>query len=73
VKFVLSVLSSICQGILFMYLGITTVVSDHHLDLVFIICTLTACLVTRVVGKDVSFVYYMSYIIQLMQTILIKI
>jgi len=51
VKYFLKILSSICEGIVFMYLGIAAVVSTHQLDLAFIAGTLAACLVSRAVGK----------------------
>jgi len=52
VKYFLKTLSSICESIVFMYLGITVVVSTHQLDPLFIISTLAACLLSRVVGND---------------------
>jgi len=51
VKYFLKMLSSVCEGIVFMYLGIAAVVSTHQLDLAFIVGTLAACLVARIVGK----------------------
>ena len=51
VKYFLKILSSFCEGIAFMYLGIAAVVSTHQLDLAFVAGTLAACLVSRVVGK----------------------
>jgi len=35
-----------------MYLGIAVVVSTYQLDIVFIIGTMAACLVSRVAGKS---------------------
>jgi len=52
VKYFLKMLSSICESIVFMYLGIAVVVTTHQLDLVFIVSALAACLVARVVGND---------------------
>jgi len=57
VKYFLKMLSSICEGIVFMYLGIVAIVSTHQLDLVFVICTLAACLVSRLVGKCLLLVF----------------
>lgn len=47
---VLNMLSSICEGILFMYLGLAAVVSAHQFDLAFIVVVLAACLISRVIG-----------------------
>jgi len=52
VKHLLKILSSICEGVIFMYLGIAVVVSTYQLDIVFIIGTMAACLVSRVAGKS---------------------
>jgi len=51
VKYFLKMLSSICEGIVFMYLGIAAVVSTHQLDVSFIIGTLAVCFVSRIIGK----------------------
>jgi len=51
VKYFLKVLSSVCEGIIFMYLGTAVFVNNHQLDLAFVVCTLAVCLVSRIVGK----------------------
>jgi len=51
VKYFLKVLSSICESIVFMYLGIVAMVNIHQLDFTFIVGTLAACLISRVIGK----------------------
>jgi len=56
VKCFLKMLSSVCESIIFMYLGITAVVGTHQLDLAFIVGTLVACLVSHAVGKCLLFV-----------------
>ena len=51
VKYLLQTLSSICEGIVFMYIGILAVVSTHRLDLTFVAGTLAACLLSHFLGK----------------------
>ena len=56
VKQLLKILSSSCEGIIFMYLGIAAVVSTYQLDVAFIVGTVAACVVSRIVGKCFFFV-----------------
>jgi len=58
VKHLLKILSSSCEGIIFMYLGIAAVVNSRQFDIVFIVGTVTACLVSHVVGKCLLFVFF---------------
>ena len=67
VKCFLKTLSSVCESVIFMYLGISAVVSTHQLDLMFIIGTLAGCLVSRVIGKYLLFISLEIYSWQCVQ------
>jgi NhaP-type Na+/H+ or K+/H+ antiporter len=51
IKYVMKMMASATEAIIFMYLGSAAVSSDHVWNTPFILLTLTFCLVYRVVGK----------------------
>jgi len=60
VNHLLKVLSSSCEGIIFMCLGIATVVNTYQLNIAFIISTVAACLISRVIGKYLFFCFLVT-------------
>ena len=58
VKYSLKTLSSICDSVIFVYVGITLVVDSQMFDLSFIVTTLSACLISRIVGKRLLFLVF---------------
>jgi sodium/hydrogen exchanger-like protein 3 len=51
IKYVMKMMASATEAIIFMYLGLAAVSNDHVWNTPFILLTLTFCLVYRVVGK----------------------
>uniref|UniRef100_A0A914VXT0 Sodium/hydrogen exchanger n=1 Tax=Plectus sambesii TaxID=2011161 RepID=A0A914VXT0_9BILA len=50
VKYFLKTLSSSCEAIIFVFLGLSTVSKNHDWNLPFILVTLAACLIARFIG-----------------------
>lgn len=59
VKYFLKTLSSLCETIIFMYLGVSTLCSsyDSHWDWVFIVSSIFFCLLFRAIG-----VFFLTFI-----------
>ena len=53
IKYFMKMLSSISETIIFIFLGVTTLVdlSEHQWNTVFVVCTLLFCLLYRSIGK----------------------
>jgi NhaP-type Na+/H+ or K+/H+ antiporter len=51
VKYFMKMLASVCDGIVFMYLGISVVSDKHQWNTAFVLTTLVCCLVFRAIGK----------------------
>uniref|UniRef100_A0A0R3RMM6 Sodium/hydrogen exchanger n=1 Tax=Elaeophora elaphi TaxID=1147741 RepID=A0A0R3RMM6_9BILA len=60
VQYFMKTLSSSCEAIIFVYLGISAVSKNHDWDAVFIIGTLISCLVQRFIG-----VFFLTYILNI--------
>ena len=50
-EYVLKMLSSIMEKIIFMFMGLSTVSDNHSWNTGFVLMTLLSCLVFRVIGK----------------------
>ena len=51
VKYFMKMLASVCEAIIFMYLGISVVCDTHYWNTAFVISTLVFCLVFRSLGS----------------------
>lgn len=51
VKYFMKMLASVCDGIVFMYLGISVVTDKHQWNTAFVIATLVCCLIFRAIGS----------------------
>ena len=51
-KYFMKMMASVCETIIFVYLGLETVVSKHQWDTVFVLLTLACCLIFRTVSKS---------------------
>lgn len=56
-----------------MYLGIAVVVSTYQLDIVFIIGTMAACLVSRVAGKSLFVCFFVIVAVEEFDSLLLEI
>jgi len=60
VNYLLKILSSGCESVIFVCLGIAAVISAYQLDIAFIVGTVAACLISRVIGKYLFFVFFIT-------------
>ena len=51
IKYFMKMLASVCETIIFMLLGISTVVDHHHWDTAFALIVLLFCLFYRSIGE----------------------
>uniref|UniRef100_A0A915DB13 Sodium/hydrogen exchanger n=1 Tax=Ditylenchus dipsaci TaxID=166011 RepID=A0A915DB13_9BILA len=67
VNYFMKTLSSSCEAMIFVFLGLSAVSKNHDLDMVFIVVTLASCLVYRFIG-----VISLTYLLNLKRTIKIN-
>ncbi|KAM3726589.1 putative Na(+)/H(+) antiporter nhx-9 [Dirofilaria immitis] len=60
VQYFMKTLSSSCEALIFVYLGISAVSKNHDWDAVFIVGTLISCLVQRFIG-----VFFLTYVLNM--------
>uniref|UniRef100_A0AAF5PGH4 Sodium/hydrogen exchanger n=1 Tax=Wuchereria bancrofti TaxID=6293 RepID=A0AAF5PGH4_WUCBA len=60
VQYFMKTLSSSCEALIFVYLGISAVSKNHDWDAVFIVSTLISCLVQRFIG-----VFFLTYLLNI--------
>ncbi|VBB27254.1 unnamed protein product [Acanthocheilonema viteae] len=60
VQYFMKTLSSSCEALIFVYLGISAVSKNHDWDAVFIVGTLISCLVQRFIG-----VFFLTYVLNI--------
>ncbi|VDN01036.1 unnamed protein product [Thelazia callipaeda] len=60
VQYFMKTLSSSCEALIFVYLGISAVSKNHDWDIVFIIGTVISCLVQRFIG-----VFFLTYLLNI--------
>ncbi|OZC09175.1 sodium/hydrogen exchanger 3 family protein [Onchocerca flexuosa] len=60
VQYFMKTLSSSCEALIFVYLGISAVSKNHDWDAVFIVGTLISCLIQRFIG-----VFFFTYILNM--------
>ena len=51
IKYFMKMLANVCEGIIFLFLGISAVSRNHQWNTAFVLSAITFCLIYRAVGK----------------------